>query len=129
MYKNMYYPKLISFPSPSLQPCLLTFKVKSSENQHVKRSEAKGRQDNGQTCFSFKTALIGRILEKNQNINLLVHNHYSWFTFGLCLVRGPKALSIDSLRDWTMEVGLSSRTMENHLPWFDFMVHGVTWPR
>lgn len=28
-----------------------------------------------------------------------------------------------------MEVGPSSRTTKKgHLPWFDFMVHGVSWP-
>ena len=42
--------------------------------------------------FFFKTTLFGHILQKNQHIHFLVHGHSSWSTFGLHLVRGPKAL-------------------------------------
>ena len=53
----------------------------------------------------------------------------SWSTFGLHLVRGPKALEIDFLRNQTMEVRQSSRTMEKgHLLWTDFMIHNVNRP-
>ena len=59
-----------------------------------------------------------------------MHGYYSWFTFGLHLVRGPKALEIDLLRSWTMEFGPSNQTMENyHFPWSDLMVHGVNNPK
>ena len=33
------------------------------------------------------------IYSKNQHIPFLVHGHSSWSTFGLHLVRGPKAMS------------------------------------
>ena len=36
----------------------------------------------------------------------------SWFTFILHLVRGPKAMYIEFMRNQTMEVRPSSRTME-----------------
>ena len=62
---------------------------------------------------------------KTQHIHFLVHGHSSWSTFGLHLVRGPKALQIDFLRNQTLEVGPWSQTMEKsshfmvwlHCPW------------
>ena len=42
----------------------------------------------------FKTAFFGHILKKKQHIHFWVHGHCSWSTFGLHLVKGPKALYI-----------------------------------
>ena len=36
--------------------------------------------------------LFGHIFKKNQHIHFSVHGHFSWSTFGLHLVKGPKAL-------------------------------------
>ena len=41
--------------------------------------------------FSFKISFIGHIIIKLV-YSLLMHGHSSWSTFGLHLVRGPKAL-------------------------------------
>ena len=41
--------------------------------------------------FFFKLPFLD-ICYKNQHIHILVHGHSSWSTFGLHLVRGPKAL-------------------------------------
>ena len=58
--------------------------------------------------------------EKNQHIHFLVHGHSSLSTFGLNLVRGPKVLQISIFLNQTMG--------KSHLPWSDFMVHGVNQP-
>ena len=63
--------------------------------------------------------------KKNQHIHFWVHGHSSWSTFGSHLVWGPKTLYIDIFEKldhgcWSME--------KDHLPWSDFMVHGVNWP-
>jgi hypothetical protein len=79
--------------------------------------------------FFLKIALFGHILKKIAH-SLLVHGHSSWSTFGLHLVIDPKALYIDSLRNRTMDVESSSRTMERgHLSWSDLMVLGVNGPK
>ena len=39
----------------------------------------------------FSKLLFFDIYQKNQDIHFLVHGHSSWFTFGLHLVRDPKA--------------------------------------
>ena len=45
--------------------------------------------------FPPKIAFFGQMyIKKNQHIHFLVHGHFSWFTFGLPLVRGPKALEM-----------------------------------
>jgi hypothetical protein len=85
----------------------------------------KRRQENGQIWFFAKTILLGHILRNSAHI-LSVHGHSSWSTFGLDLVRDSKALSIDFLRNQTMNCRPSSRTMKKgHLPWSNFMIDGV----
>ena len=60
-----------------------------------REDEDKKRQENDQTLFCFK-CLFWAYLKKNQHFHFLVHGHSSWSTFGLHLVRGPKALYIDT---------------------------------
>ena len=87
----------------------------------------KTREDKRMVKFDFfaKTILLGHILRNSAHI-LSVHGHSSWSTFGLDLVRDSKALSIDFLRNQTMNCRPSSRTMKKgHLPWSNFMIDGV----
>ena len=59
-------------------------------------------------------------VKKNQHIHNLVHGNSSWFTFGLHLVRSPKALWFDIVRNRTMEVGpwkRPSSMVRFHGPW------------
>ena len=57
----------------------------------------------------FKISLFGHIFFiKNQHIHFLVHGHSSWSSFGLHLMRGPKALYIEILRNWTKDKRPSS---------------------
>ena len=55
------------------------------------KDEDKRRQGNGQNLIILKIGLLGQIL-KNERIYFWVHGHYSWSTFNLHLMRGPKAL-------------------------------------
>jgi hypothetical protein len=87
----------------------------------------KTREDKRMVKFDFfaKTILLGIYYKKIAHI-LSVHGHSSWSTFSLDLVRDSKALSIDFLRNRTMDCRPSSRTMEKgHLPWSNFMIDGV----
>ena len=40
----------------------------------------------------FQNCLFWTYNKKNQHIHFLMHGHSSWSTFGIHLVRGPKAL-------------------------------------
>ena len=73
----------------------------------------------------FQTVLFGHI-SKTSTHSLLMHDHSYWSTFDLHLVRSPKTLWMVLLRIQTMGVEPWSWTTEKyHLPWPDFMVHGV----
>ena len=55
----------------------------------------KTREDKRMVKLAFlflKLPFLDIYYEKNEHIHFLVHGHSSWFTFGLHLVRGPKAL-------------------------------------
>ena len=54
---------------------------------------------------------------KNQHIHFLVHDHSSWSTFGLHLVRCPKALQIDFLFKKLDCVKMPSSMIRLHGPW------------
>ena len=91
-------------------------KLKTKENKRIVKFDF---------LFLSKLPFLGIYLKKSAH-SFLVHGHSSWSTFNLHLLRGPKALEVYFLRNWTMDVELSSRTMEKgHFPWSDFMVHGV----
>ena len=62
--------------------------------EKMKTSEEKAREYSN-LIFFFKTTIFGHILKKISTFIFLVHGHSSWSTFGLHLVRGPKALQID----------------------------------
>ena len=55
----------------------------------------KTGQDKRRECSNLNLIceiyVLGHIL-KSQHIHFLVHDHSSWSTFGIHLVRGPKAL-------------------------------------
>jgi hypothetical protein len=58
------------------------------------KDEDKRRQENDQTWFFCPKLPFLDIYLKKQHIHFLMHGHSSWSTFGLNLVRGPKALWI-----------------------------------
>ena len=61
----------------------------------------------------------------NQYVHFWVHGHSSWSTFGLHLVKDPKAFYFDFLRVLTMEVGPLTKAIFHGS---EFMVHGVNRP-
>ena len=62
--------------------------------EKLKTREDKRRQENGQTSIFFSILTFWAYTKKNQHIHFLVHGLSSWSTYGLHLVRGPKALQI-----------------------------------
>jgi hypothetical protein len=58
----------------------------------LREEKMKIREDRrlARLILFFKTALFGHI-SKTRHIHFLVHGHFSWSTFNLHLVRGPKA--------------------------------------
>ena len=61
---------------------------------------------------------------KKQHIHFLVHGHFSWSTFGLHLVKGPKALKVCFLE-------LDYEKCDHGkmpLTWDNFMVHDLNNP-
>ena len=89
--------------------------------------EDKRRQEKGQTWIYFFTKLsFLDIYFLNQHIHFLVHDHSTYSTFSLHLVRGPKTLSIEffeKIRPWMLDP--KSDHEKYHLPCSDFMVHDV----
>ena len=61
-----------------------------------REDEDKRRQEMMKLELFFKTILSEHILKKikNQHIHFWVHDHSSWSTIGLHLVRDPKAFLI-----------------------------------
>jgi hypothetical protein len=72
-----------------------------------------------------KPAIFGHLFKKNQHTCFLVHGHSSWSTFGLLLMRGPKALQIEFVKNrdhesWAIKSdhGLRPSSMVRlHDPW------------
>ena len=72
----------------------------------IGEEKTKTREDkqkkNDQTPIFSKLPFLDNYNKKTSTFNFLVHGHSSWSTTGLRLVRGPKALSIDFLRNQIM---------------------------
>ena len=69
--------------------------------------------------FFSKLPFLDNYNKKTSTFNFLVHGHSSWSTTGLRLVRGPKALSIDFLRNQIMNVRRSKQTIETNTIIYD----------
>ena len=94
--------------------------IKQRNNFWGKRRWRQEKTGEWSNLDVFKTALF------KSTHSLLVHDHSSGPTLGLHLVRGSKACGLIVLRNRTMDVGSWRMTMvKGHLPWSDFMVHGV----
>ena len=105
-----------------LSSCSLKFKMKTSENK-------KWSQENGQVWFFFSNLPFFSIYHENKLIHFLVHGHSSWSTFGLHFNEGPIGFKIWFFKKSDHASGPWNPTMKkDHLPWSDFMVHGVNWP-
>ena len=110
-----------------MQPWLLQFKAKTNKNKNIKVKTRENKRT-VKLDFFFKTTIFGHVL-KNQHIHFWVHGHSSlvhiWFTPS----EGPKGFVNWFFKkpdhgSWTW-----CRTMKkDHLPWSNFMVHGVNWP-
>jgi hypothetical protein len=101
--------------------------LQATSSTHFPRSEDKWspREDKRMVKLEFfiNFFLFGHVLKiknKNQHIHFLVHDHSSWSTSGLYLVRGPRLSKRSFLKSRTIEKG--------PLPWSDFMVHSVKRP-
>ena len=88
-----------SSSSPSLQPCLLKFKMKTSGNKKWRQLKPWWEDKRMvKLAFFYFFIFIPKlsfwdIYHINQCIHFSVHDHSSWSTFGLHLVmRSPKTL-------------------------------------
>ena len=83
------------------------------------KDKRRQTKKNDQTPIFSKLPFLDNYNKKTSTFNFLVHGHSSWSTTGLRLVRGPKALSIDFLRNQIMNVRRSKQTIETNTIIYD----------